>query len=951
MAPRKTKEILPTRKRKEAATKQNPPTPKSKETVSDSDGSEVEPAPPPTKKNKSSQEKSQSSSEPVTLAHALGSGNQEDTQQQKSPPTSKIETESDEKEDGSTEEEGNSSKSDGQDAASSSTSASPAQEHGGAAQDKKAVATATNKSTNEVASVNGVKGKADIELGKKHSQDQEEEEDDDDEEDEEGNEEDESENGEEGDESGSTSAGSEDSPAAISTDKASYEVVPVSGVKRKAETELERPDDQDQEEEEDDDDEEDEKEEEDEEEQEDGEEEEEEEDESESGGEGDDSGGTSAGSEDLPTHVAKEKAPAPLSRAQRSLKAYKPPAGFGTSSISFAPSSEVSRLLQASSLEGKQIWHITVPQQLPVKLLADISEKSLQDGSSVLSHEDNEYGLLRDSRPKDAVLLLPSAEKNQYRSSQAPVSAIYHVGQIVKLPVPEIVPNATAASLTESSTPRHQQPAGLKMRYHPFGVSSDSDSDEDAPKSRRPFILAPPPVFRAPPAAEKSSTPKKRKSKSGTAESLREPSSATKARKLPTSLPISQINVSDEMDIDLPEINSRPVEKSITLEKKKRKAATIEGSTSKPSPVGSEKLDPTPASTFQINESDKMDVDQPQRKQSSPDKTKKSRKPKQPELALKEPQVNGFDTSSQNKQSSTGEVKKPKRSKKSETLHSQPQINGSNNISDIKQQQLSSDRSKKPQELESQLRTTSKMTGPDSTNPDPSTSKAIESDRTKKPKHDESTKTTKSITEPSPSNSTKLNTIPPEVVPKTPEKAKKKKSKPISTAQPTTESTNYIKTTDANAMNIDSSSPSLSSLHPPIEPFQENPSLAPNTSTSKYTPEERIKRKEEKRQRKALKKQQEEEQSSTSTPLPNGSSPLSKTPKSGAPALPLSEYSAILSSAEKGKPTPSSQPTVGSIKTILSRQSLSQSAIGEQSSPLGKEKKKKKVRWRDGEGS
>jgi len=68
---------------------------------------------------------------------------------------------------------------------------------------------------------------------------------------------------------------------------------------------------------------------------------------------------------------------------------YKPPPGFETASIVAATSSDLADLFAPLYLQGKQLWHITVPSTVPIDSITEVAAESVQNGKSVLSHKGN----------------------------------------------------------------------------------------------------------------------------------------------------------------------------------------------------------------------------------------------------------------------------------------------------------------------------------------------------------------------------------------------------------------------------------------------------------------------------------------------------------------------------------------------------------------------------------
>lgn len=207
-----------------------------------------------------------------------------------------------------------------------------------------------------------------------------------------------------------------------------------------------------------------------------------------------------------------KKSPLRKSAPQQPTPVYEPPAGFESTSISIHPASKLSETIAPSNLQGKQIWHITTPESVPISLVKEVSTEDIGNGTSILEYHGAKYGLIPESEAEQAssrALLLPYTQTNNYQPSKTTIIKTLHLQQLVSLPnhalEPAVHPNRSAsASESYRKTPR-QQPEGLRMRYRPFGVSDDSDlesSPEPMPKA---------PEFRIPAPVKESSLARKRK--------------------------------------------------------------------------------------------------------------------------------------------------------------------------------------------------------------------------------------------------------------------------------------------------------------------------------------------------------------------------------------------------------------------------------------------------------
>ena len=229
---------------------------------------------------------------------------------------------------------------------------------------------------------------------------------------------------------------------------------------------------------------------------------------SESGSESE-SGSSDQTSLQSPRKRSPTRNPAP----ERVSELYKPPPGFQPASVSFHPSSRTSEIFAPSNLAGKQIWHITAPSSVPLTSVKEVSSNNIANGGSVLSYKGANYGLapeLDADQASNPALLLPSSGANDYKPCEISIIKTLHLQQIVSLPSHTASParppsEAATVSGCYKRTPR-PQPQGLKMRYHPFGASDESDS-EISPSEN--VTVAP--QFRLPIPAHESPKTKKRK--------------------------------------------------------------------------------------------------------------------------------------------------------------------------------------------------------------------------------------------------------------------------------------------------------------------------------------------------------------------------------------------------------------------------------------------------------
>ena len=157
--------------------------------------------------------------------------------------------------------------------------------------------------------------------------------------------------------------------------------------------------------------------------------------------------------------------------------------------------------MSTSALHGKELWHITVPNAVPVSSITEVSTKSIFSGAAILSHNGAEYGLIPETQDKTALrlVLIPSSETANYESAGINIAKTLHLQRIVRLPNPSTGSDKPAENSSRKCTKRKiEQPPGLKMRYRPFGASSGSSEINDSE-----------PVAQEPPSATRFHVPRK----------------------------------------------------------------------------------------------------------------------------------------------------------------------------------------------------------------------------------------------------------------------------------------------------------------------------------------------------------------------------------------------------------------------------------------------------------
>lgn len=246
----------------------------------------------------------------------------------------------------------------------------------------------------------------------------------------------------------------------------------------------------------------------------------------------------------------RKNSPTQKSPSRRPTPAYEPPDGFNSTSISLHSASKLSEILAPSNLQGKQIWHITAPETVPISLVKEVSTQNIGNGGPVLEYRGATYGLVPESDAEQAssrALLLPSNQTNDYRPSKTTIIKTLHLQQILSLPknalAPAVHPSRSASEPESYKKTLRQQPEGLRMRYRPFGVSDDSDLESPS----KPMPKAP--EFRMPAAVKETSPSKKRKRQESNDDSSKL-DSAVKSKKRKPSPQATAGAIEDPIDID-----------------------------------------------------------------------------------------------------------------------------------------------------------------------------------------------------------------------------------------------------------------------------------------------------------------------------------------------------------------------------------------------------------------
>ncbi|KAK0273245.1 hypothetical protein LTR35_012317 [Friedmanniomyces endolithicus] len=192
-----------------------------------------------------------------------------------------------------------------------------------------------------------------------------------------------------------------------------------------------------------------------------------------------------------PDTPASKKQAAPGEAVSGPLPAapWEPPSGYAAIDLSAVPR---SKTFASSSFEGKQLWHVSAPSDIPLAPISEVAIDAIASGKPVLKHEGFDYVFIEsESESVKAYASAPGAEG--FLPVENPVVRSLQLQQQVILPelsdrqASQITGSAAAASIAQASVATiRPQPKGLRMRFRPPGygegepgtIGSDSESAE-----------------------------------------------------------------------------------------------------------------------------------------------------------------------------------------------------------------------------------------------------------------------------------------------------------------------------------------------------------------------------------------------------------------------------------------------------------------------------------------
>lgn len=109
-----------------------------------------------------------------------------------------------------------------------------------------------------------------------------------------------------------------------------------------------------------------------------------------------------------------------------------PPEDFNAISTDRAASSACTNVFK--NLNGKQIWHITAPENVPLKDLTRLAMNKARNGEAVLDHKGTSYGFAASEDIKGREILIPAA--NGYKAGKQNVTEIFQAHSLTFMQCP-----------------------------------------------------------------------------------------------------------------------------------------------------------------------------------------------------------------------------------------------------------------------------------------------------------------------------------------------------------------------------------------------------------------------------------------------------------------------------------------------------------------------------------
>lgn len=177
------------------------------------------------------------------------------------------------------------------------------------------------------------------------------------------------------------------------------------------------------------------------------------------------------------------------SNANSAPRVYTAPEGFIETKKASNSEPEFDKIFSKGNLAGKQIWHITLPSDVPISSLKEVDLNKATSGATVVSHKGLDYGLrlgeADSGEANDYQLLVADNGGSTYTTSSTTFQRTLHLQQSSHPSVAYSVPQQPHSAngvvgAARPTVPRvkevRQQPKGLRTRYWPPGFE-DAEPD------------------------------------------------------------------------------------------------------------------------------------------------------------------------------------------------------------------------------------------------------------------------------------------------------------------------------------------------------------------------------------------------------------------------------------------------------------------------------------------
>ncbi|KAF1988209.1 hypothetical protein K402DRAFT_391974 [Aulographum hederae CBS 113979] len=213
--------------------------------------------------------------------------------------------------------------------------------------------------------------------------------------------------------------------------------------------------------------------------------------------------------------------PVPASREEGSVTGFRPTTRFkpphSFKAISSTILSTKLTSLIAPHLKGKQIWHVSAPDTVPISSVREATMDLIKSGRAVASKKNDEFGFVRDALAEHETKSVAFTSKDGFIHASKRVGQTINLQHVVKLPqlnreaaIPQQTPDPEAPLSLRPDKPARPQPKGMRFRFRPSGFG-DGEAGEIGSSESEPDVVMQEstPVEKA--ANGKESAKKKRK--------------------------------------------------------------------------------------------------------------------------------------------------------------------------------------------------------------------------------------------------------------------------------------------------------------------------------------------------------------------------------------------------------------------------------------------------------